>query len=221
MSDDSMYVAAPVALETFLSRYIASLLEPPTMPEPVVHASKRRAGRRTRCSALSAAPAYAEPPAAALDAAAYRRNRLRPRSRLDSAARAPCSTRRVTSGELLGAAPRRQRRTDLHAGAHAASGAASRACARGRSRSSIPTRRSRGAVPTAHPAPRAKRAAPATWRVAGRSSVVPRRRRSGRAEVLPQAGGAPAMGALVVQSNPTGRRGVRRRRRARTRRRRA
>ncbi len=33
VSDDEMYVAAPVALETFLSRYIASLLEPPT-PEP-------------------------------------------------------------------------------------------------------------------------------------------------------------------------------------------
>jgi archaellum component FlaG (FlaF/FlaG flagellin family) len=34
VSDDGMYVAAPVALETFMSRYIASLLEPPT-PEPV------------------------------------------------------------------------------------------------------------------------------------------------------------------------------------------
>jgi hypothetical protein len=37
VSDDSMYVAAPVALETFLSRYIASLLEPPAvepMPAP-------------------------------------------------------------------------------------------------------------------------------------------------------------------------------------------
>ena len=34
VSDDGMYVAAPVALETFLSRYIASLLEPPA-PEPV------------------------------------------------------------------------------------------------------------------------------------------------------------------------------------------
>ncbi len=34
VSDDGMYVAAPVALETFLSRYIASLLEPPVLPEP-------------------------------------------------------------------------------------------------------------------------------------------------------------------------------------------
>ena len=31
VSDDGMYVAAPVALETFLSRYIASLLEPPAL----------------------------------------------------------------------------------------------------------------------------------------------------------------------------------------------
>ncbi len=38
VSDDSMYVAAPVALETFLSRYIASLLEPPVTPEPVAAA---------------------------------------------------------------------------------------------------------------------------------------------------------------------------------------
>ncbi len=30
VADDSMYVAAPVALETFLSRYIAALLELPT-----------------------------------------------------------------------------------------------------------------------------------------------------------------------------------------------
>jgi hypothetical protein len=36
VSDDGMYVAAPVALETFLSRYIASLLEP--MPEPIARA---------------------------------------------------------------------------------------------------------------------------------------------------------------------------------------
>ena len=34
VSEDGMYVAAPVALETFLSRYIASLLEPPPAPQP-------------------------------------------------------------------------------------------------------------------------------------------------------------------------------------------
>ena len=35
VADDSMYVAAPVALETFLSRYITSLLEPPHVAEPI------------------------------------------------------------------------------------------------------------------------------------------------------------------------------------------
>jgi PEGA domain len=34
VADDSMYVAAPVALETFMSRYIAALLELPTDPLP-------------------------------------------------------------------------------------------------------------------------------------------------------------------------------------------
>jgi hypothetical protein len=38
VADDSMYVAAPIALETFLSRYIASLLELPT-PEPTAPAT--------------------------------------------------------------------------------------------------------------------------------------------------------------------------------------
>jgi serine/threonine protein kinase len=36
VADDSMYVAAPVALETFMSRYIAALLELPTDPVPAV-----------------------------------------------------------------------------------------------------------------------------------------------------------------------------------------
>ncbi len=40
VADDSMYVAAPVALETFLSRYIAALLELPVDPVPAsAHAS--------------------------------------------------------------------------------------------------------------------------------------------------------------------------------------
>jgi hypothetical protein len=38
VADDAMYVAAPVALETFLSRYIASLLEPPVQQEPAAPA---------------------------------------------------------------------------------------------------------------------------------------------------------------------------------------
>jgi hypothetical protein len=39
VADDSMYIAAPVSLETFLSRYIASLLELPTDPIPAPQAS--------------------------------------------------------------------------------------------------------------------------------------------------------------------------------------
>jgi len=43
VSDEGLYVAAPVALETFLSRYIASLLEAPTpeIDEPVVPAASQ------------------------------------------------------------------------------------------------------------------------------------------------------------------------------------
>jgi hypothetical protein len=65
VSDDSMYVAAPVALETFLSRYIASLLEPPVLPEPVVQAwtvPVVAPAERTQ-----PAPAYQESPTAYLD----------------------------------------------------------------------------------------------------------------------------------------------------------
>jgi PEGA domain-containing protein len=39
VADDSMYVAAPVALETFMSRYIAALLELPVDPIPAPGAS--------------------------------------------------------------------------------------------------------------------------------------------------------------------------------------
>ena len=42
VADDSMYVAAPVALETFLSRYIAALLERRVEPLPAPSASCRR-----------------------------------------------------------------------------------------------------------------------------------------------------------------------------------
>ena len=65
VSDDSMYVAAPVALETFLSRYIASLLEPPVLPEPVVQA--RAVPVVAAVERTPAAPAYAEPSTAYLD----------------------------------------------------------------------------------------------------------------------------------------------------------
>jgi serine/threonine protein kinase len=64
VADDSVYVAAPVALESFLSRYIASLLEPvateTASPAPVVQA---------KVAPLPAAKAAAPPPAAASPAA--------------------------------------------------------------------------------------------------------------------------------------------------------
>ncbi len=41
VSDEGMYVAAPVALETFLSRYIGSLLEPPGPASPAADSSAR------------------------------------------------------------------------------------------------------------------------------------------------------------------------------------
>lgn len=59
VADDSVYVAAPVALESFLSRYIASLLEPvateAAAPTPVVQA---------KVAAHPAAKAAEPPPAA-------------------------------------------------------------------------------------------------------------------------------------------------------------
>ncbi len=59
-SDDTMYVAAPVALETFLSRYIASLLEPPLQAPPQPAAA----------IAVAAAPVPAAAPAVAVAVAA-------------------------------------------------------------------------------------------------------------------------------------------------------
>jgi hypothetical protein len=55
VSDEGMYVAAPVALETFLSRYIASLLEP-AVPAPL-----------PRVEAPATAPRHIEDFSAALD----------------------------------------------------------------------------------------------------------------------------------------------------------
>ncbi len=51
VADDSMYVAAPVALETFLSRYIAALLELPgeLMPAPPHEFGREFAPAHARC----------------------------------------------------------------------------------------------------------------------------------------------------------------------------
>ncbi len=80
-SDDSMYVAAPVALETFLSRYIASLLEPPMPTEapaaavavpveaaPAPPVAPVRQDPRPEAAVPAIAPAAIVPPAAAVAA---------------------------------------------------------------------------------------------------------------------------------------------------------
>ena len=59
VSDEGMYVAAPVALETFLSRYIASLLEPPT-PE-IAHVDPVPPIVSKPADPHAAKPAQAEP----------------------------------------------------------------------------------------------------------------------------------------------------------------
>ncbi len=64
-SDDTMYVAAPVALETFLSRYIASLLEPPA-PVEAPAAVVPMAASPLLSEPVAAAPAVAHTAAAAV-----------------------------------------------------------------------------------------------------------------------------------------------------------
>jgi serine/threonine protein kinase len=79
VADDSMYVAAPVSLETFLSRYIAALLELPTDPIPAPQASvfvpamhpatpivpSPAASHASAVEALPSPPAYTPSPAPA------------------------------------------------------------------------------------------------------------------------------------------------------------
>ncbi len=63
LADDTGFVAAPVALETFLSRYIAALLEP--APAPVPAASNPAATFMSTPPAPASAPAPAPTPVAA------------------------------------------------------------------------------------------------------------------------------------------------------------
>ena len=60
VSDEGMYVAAPVALETFLSRYIASLLEP--TPEIVAHVDPAVPSASKPVAPTASKPAHAETP---------------------------------------------------------------------------------------------------------------------------------------------------------------
>ena len=62
VADDSMYVAAPVSLETFLSRYIAALLELPSDPvPPAPSAAFAATAAPTTVPAAPAAPPVAAP----------------------------------------------------------------------------------------------------------------------------------------------------------------
>ena len=175
VSDDSMYVAAPVALETFLSRYIASLLEPPMLPE-AGRPGSGRARSLPRYSARPAAPAYAEPSGCRPRCGRLPRI-IRACAGRGAAARSRVSTRPATSGSSsarhrsAGAEP-----TFTPAPrCRSPSGAAARA-ARTRSRrircSTLTRRSRRGRRRT--PAPRAKRGRPRVA-VAGRCRSLPSR----------------------------------------------
>jgi hypothetical protein len=65
VADDSMYVAAPVALETFLSRYIAALLELPSDLMPAPQPAAFTPAPAATHPATSTMPSGAFPPAAA------------------------------------------------------------------------------------------------------------------------------------------------------------
>jgi hypothetical protein len=64
LADDTGFVAAPVALETFLSRYIAALLEPAPAPVPAASNPAATFMSTPQASAPAPAPAPAPPPPA-------------------------------------------------------------------------------------------------------------------------------------------------------------
>jgi hypothetical protein len=64
VADDSVYVAAPVALETFLSRYVAALLEAPVLTEaapPPAPPPQQAASKSAPAAKPAAAPATVAP----------------------------------------------------------------------------------------------------------------------------------------------------------------
>ena len=61
VADDSMYVAAPVSLETFLSRYIAALLELPSDPVPAAPSAAFTSAAASTIPAATAVPPAAAP----------------------------------------------------------------------------------------------------------------------------------------------------------------
>ncbi|HMF59950.1 MAG TPA: PEGA domain-containing protein, partial [Vicinamibacterales bacterium] len=191
VSDDSMYVAAPVALETFLSRYIASLLEPPTVePAP--------APKPIAATVPVPVPVFASVPEAvnhADEAAAYLDSLINLQLPADQARESASEPLRDIT-ELLRpepfvapAAPARVEPVDAKP---------------------APASLFNPDAPFTAPLPAAQRKSSRTFKPSGRMAGV-------AAVVVMLAGGgafayrsygktvtAPAMGALVVQSNPLG-----------------
>jgi hypothetical protein len=189
VSDDSMYVAAPVALETFLSRYIASLLEPPTTdPAP----APKPAAATVPIAVSASVP---EPVDHADEAAAYLDSLISAQLPADqSRESAPEPLRDIT--ELLRpepyvapAAPVRTESVEAKA---------------------APSSLFNPDAPFTAPPPAAQRQSSRAWKPNGKMAGI-------AALVVALAGGgafayrsygkavaAPEMGALVVESNPVG-----------------
>jgi hypothetical protein len=94
VADDSMYVAAPVALETFLSRYIAALLELPVDPVPALTPAVSIPGPAATHPANPVTPSGAVQPAAnpaATASAAFEALLASAQNTAPSAAAAPVS----------------------------------------------------------------------------------------------------------------------------------
>ena len=190
VSDDSMYVAAPVALETFLSRYIASLLEPPAA-EPVPAPKPVAATVPVPVSA-----SVPEPVSHADEAAAY----------LDSLISAQLPADQARQGVAL--EPLRDITELLRPEPFVAPAASARVEAV--DAKPAPASLFNPDAPFTAPLPAVKGKSSGTFRPGGRMAGV-------AALVVALAGGgafayrsygktvtAPEMGALVVQSNPAG-----------------
>jgi hypothetical protein len=190
VSDDSMYVAAPVALETFLSRYIASLLEPPppvqavAAPAPAVIPS-------------AAAPAPAAPPVSADQASAYMD------SMLSAAAPVPATSPAVDVERVAAAAPRDI--TELLSPAPVAAVPVAPPPARVEE-PAAPASLFNPDAPFTAPVLAAARPRRPSARMAGIAAIIVALAGGGvfALKTYGRPAAAPSLGALVVQSNPAG-----------------
>ena len=185
VSDDSMYVAAPVALETFLSRFSASLLEPSPAVEAVVAAKP---------VAVVAPADHAE------EAAAY----------LDSIISAPLPDATTTAPEAAGTVPEAPRDiTELLRPEPVAAAAVPHRAERADTQAppaSLFNPDAPFTAPVPAPARRVSLPRRPSGRVVGIAAIVVALAAGGvfALKWYGKASAAPALGALVVQSNPTG-----------------